>query len=109
MGYYTNYELEYRFLAHEDRFSSVFEEELAKDEKWEIIKEVAKGYGDSIKWYRHDEDMRALSTKYPMILFTLSGKGEESGDIWKKYYCAGKCQVARAQIEYEPFDPDKLS
>lgn len=64
--------------------------------------------GDSVKWYEHEADMRELSSKYPELLLTLSGEGEESGDVWKKYFKGGKCQVAKAKIEIDAFDPKKL-
>jgi hypothetical protein len=40
----------------------------------------------------------------PDVLFTLSGEGEESGDIWRKYYKNGKCQTTAAVIQLDDFD-----
>ena len=45
---------------------------------------------DGIKWYDHHTDMLAHSTKYPDVTFTLSGEGEESGDIWRARYLGGR-------------------
>jgi hypothetical protein len=64
--------------------------------------------GEHCKWYEHDEPMRALSVEFPDRLFTLRGEGEESGDLWVKYYLNGKCQEAKAEITYAPFDEAKL-
>lgn len=61
------------------------------------------------KWYQHEEDFRSFSKANPEILFVLSGEGEESGDIWKKYFLAGKCQVEKAKVVIAPFDPKKLT
>ena len=61
------------------------------------------------KWYEHEGDMRAVSTKFPGVLFTLHGKGEEGGDLWRKYFLDGKCQEARAIIKYPAFDPAELA
>lgn len=64
--------------------------------------------GDSCKWYEHEEDMRRVSKVFPSVLFTLRGEGEESGDIWVKYFKDGKMQVAKAEIKLGPFDPSQL-
>lgn len=76
----------------------------------EIISERV-GYDpfeESCKWYDHDKDMVAVSRDFPDTLFELSGEGEESGDIWKKYFLNGKVQVAKAKIIFEEFDVKKL-
>ncbi len=68
--------------------------------------------GDSnrwCKWYAHEEDLRQLSSRFPDILFTLLGKGEENEDIWVKYFKAGRMQVSHATITFDEFDEHKLS
>ena len=52
------------------------------------------------KWYDYTTDMCKLSAKFPTVLFTLCGEGEESLDTWKEYYLNGKYQSARAKITY---------
>jgi hypothetical protein len=64
---------------------------------------------ESCKWYEHEEQLRKFSTKYPNWLFTLEGKGEEAGDLWKKYFVNGKMQLAKAEIVFDKFEPSKLS
>lgn len=105
MGYNTTYRLKYEFLAHQDRFEKTMLEEM---EQFDCIRDIIIDGTIDCKWYGHNDDMLRLSERYPMVVFTLSGDGEESGDIWKKYYCAGKVQVARANISFEPFDKTKL-
>ena len=63
---------------------------------------------ESVKWYEHDRDMKVLSKKFSTYLFTLNGEGEESGDIWRKYYLNGKCQTAKAVIALDEFDRKRL-
>lgn len=58
---------------------------------------------DSTKWYENETDMKSFSLKFPGVLFTLSGEGEESGDIWKKYFRDGKMQICRAAIVFPEF------
>jgi len=65
-------------------------------------------FGEPNKWYEWEEDMRKFSLKYPDVLFTLDGEGEENGDIWTAYFRNGKCQIERAVIQVMPFDPIKL-
>ena len=65
-------------------------------------------FEDSCKWYDHEADMRTYSTQHPDILFTLSGEGENSGDMWRKYFKNGKMQKALATISYDDFDESKL-
>lgn len=60
------------------------------------------------KWYDHEYDMRSLSERYPGVIFTLHGAGEESGDLWRKYFLNGKMQEVPARIEYDCFDTSKL-
>lgn len=57
---------------------------------------------DSCKWYEHEDDMIKLSKAIPYALFELNGEGEESGDIWKKYFLNGKSQISRAVLTFAP-------
>lgn len=93
MGYYTRYRLEY-------------DEKLLPDNEVDnlidIIDELPiHDYSDSCKWYEHEEEMVSISEQFPTILFILSGEGEESGDIWRKYFKNGKVQVAEAKITFD--------
>ena len=67
--------------------------------------------GDSrevCKWYDHTEDLIKFSINYPTWLFTLSGEGEEAGDVWKLYVLNGKKQLAKAKLTFDDFDFNKL-
>lgn len=89
MGYYTRYELA---IGTDDP-------ELEAKIRAEVIAE--SGYGaidqDTIKWYGHDEDLIKVSKNYPDVLFTLDGEGEESGDVWRKYYKNGETECFSQQ------------
>lgn len=62
----------------------------------------------SCKWYDHESNLKMFSKEYPDYLFELSGEGEESGDIWKKYFHDGKIQTCKSVITFEKFDEKKL-
>ena len=67
------------------------------------------GYGDAAKWYEHENDMARVSLKWPDVVFRLDGDGEETGDLWTKYWSNGKVQTERAaEWVPPPFDPEKL-
>ncbi len=66
------------------------------------------GWNDSCKWYEHEKHMKELSKIYPETTFLLEGEGEESEDIWRKYFKNGKKQVCKARIVFPAFDESKL-
>ena len=124
MGYYTNYSLEIDKSATEltpvtgvdenGNPATVYVKRTIDLVQMESELANACGYeratlfGDSVKWYEHERDMRDFSKKYPDILFILSGEGEENEDVWRAYFKNGKMQKCKAIISFDPFDADKL-
>jgi len=96
MGYYTRYKLEYDVTD-----PRIIQEELVKTVGYDPL-------DDECKWYEHEIDMKKLSEKFSKTLFILSGEGEESEDIWTKYFLNGKSQICKAEIIVPPFDKSKL-
>lgn len=122
MGYNTRYDLEVEGSTYREAVTgedadgnetTIFVTKKISIEKLkkEIANDVGYTYlfGEECKWYGHADDMRKFSKKYPDILFILSGEGEESGDLWRKYFKNGKMQIAEVVITYEPFDEGKLN
>ncbi len=122
MGYETRYRLEVETVKVKKEVkgidangqpATVFIEEYIDAER--IQREISdlSGYqylwSDMCKWYDHEKDMRNISRKYKDVLLKLSGEGEESGDLWVKYFKNGKMQHCEARIEFDPFDESKLS
>lgn len=100
MGYYTFHTLEVsegHIQEHVDQLGSIshYGEDMFE--------------GEQVKWYDREKDMRAHSSNWPELMFTLKGEGEESGDIWIEYYKAGKMQRCEAKITFDEFDENKLA
>lgn len=101
MGYYTNYSLSIHGATTDS-------------EENELIQEVidTSGYSyvfdKACEWYDHESDLKTVSALHPNIVFKLHGEGDESGDLWNKYFKAGKMQECRARIVYDEFDESKL-
>lgn len=105
MSYYTCYELQIDSseIKDMDQFRSCIFEMTPLEEGCS-----EDSYGIYDTWYGHEEDMRNVSRQFPDVLLTLYGEGEGSGDLWCKYFKAGKMQYAPAEIIYPDFDEIKL-
>lgn len=114
MGYHTSYTL--KIYCSEGNVNEESDLELikqlresCKEAEW-VLNSIGEDNGaDDNRWYEHERDMREFSAQYPDFIFALSGKGEEFGDLWTKYFFAGKCQVAKARIHTDAFDLKKLT
>lgn len=101
MGYYTDYNLSF---------------DTSIDERQEVFDYIDETFGEYIdedgytnsKWYHHVDNMRNVSIKFPDVLFTLSGEGEDNGDLWKKYFKNGKVQACYAEIVYPEFNENLM-
>jgi hypothetical protein len=75
--------------------------------------ELARAYApfgyndDTMRWYDHDDDCQAFSRQFPDIVLGLRGEGEDSEDLWMKFYHDGEIQGGQAEIIYPrcPFTP----
>lgn len=95
MGYNTRYELSVLNVAE-------LPEELLEtqvDGDYASIKALVEGYADVMKWYEHEEEMAALSLRFPDYVFELSGEGEDQGDVWVKWFKAGKVWTRKAELK----------
>lgn len=102
MGYYTRYELQSEpNIIETDDFKEKFNQVCGDNEYDYVIEE-------DCKWYQHDENMRDISKLYPFTLFMLDGSGEETGDIWRKYFFNGRMQFCKAAIVFEDFNENNL-
>lgn len=121
MGYETRYSLEVEQtkimkevcgVDREGKPATIFVEEYIDKSFFERDIAELSGYqyvwSDMCKWYDHEVDMRNYSKNFPEVIFKLEGEGEESGDLWVKYFKNGKMQVCKARIEFDPFNEKEL-
>lgn len=105
MGYYTGYTLK----VDPGPAGPIIDDLRRTCEDAEYALDANGNQSELSKWYENEQDLREFSKLYPEHLFTLSGEGEEAGDVWKKYFKDGKCQVAKAVIAIAEFNPKKLA
>lgn len=91
MGYNTKFKL--KADKQEDAIEAYFHEAL--DGTYMSRFYYYEGEGeweseDAWTWYNHEDDMIGLSHKFPEVLFTLDGEGEDNRDIWRSYFKNGK-------------------
>jgi len=115
MGYYTDYQLDPNarsiLISYPYRIRQVIEEfiQLEKgNDPYSYLLDAWLSNGSDLTWYDHQKDMAKLSAAFPDVLFTLSGAGQESDDLWKEYYLRGKVQAAKGEIVYPKFDERML-
>jgi hypothetical protein len=110
MGYNTRYRLDVVTPESSELDKNSIIQDLVSDDEFEAkyaLEEDGSSSG-GCKWYDHEEEMRTFSMKYPTVVFLLEGDGEESGDVWRKYFMNGKCQIAQAKLVFDQFDLRKL-
>lgn len=107
MGYYTNYSLKQEGCPKQDLL--ILESEV---DKMRVFSDGDAEYGWATyaKWYDFDNDMVKLSAKFPDVVFTLDGVGEDSDDEWRHYYKHGMVQYRALEIRrtIHDFDESKL-
>ena len=97
MANQTEYKLTILPALNESSNESLLSEELYNSSirawlYWDINKWLV--------WTSHQQDMIALSKKYPDYLFILDGEGDAKFDIWRSFYKSGKSYTWK--LEYNP-------
>ena len=108
MGYMTIYSLEIESAEWQDAEEIIKDLREGNDGAYCAINENG-GCAEPRKWHSHDKDLKAFSKAFPTRLFKLTGTGEDSGDLWQKYYKDGKVQLCKAVLAFPKYDPKKLS
>lgn len=111
MGYCTRYKLNWDCKKSKTTWDDISDEIALRQKAGTDFFYAVDENGDcsdSCKWYDHETEVAQFSKIYPDVLFELSGEGEESGDIWKKYFKNGKMQLCQVKMTFDPFDESKL-
>jgi hypothetical protein len=105
MGYCTSYT-----LAWDKHDCDVAINEYIRNSEMHnyALEEDGRCYG-SCKWYDHEADMREMSKVFPDAVFDLYGEGEETGDLWHKYFKNGKMQECIGVVEFALYDENLLT
>jgi len=109
MGYYTYYTLDvdpWDMDMNDDDFDR--EMNLLGTESLNqgmfTVRDLVYGDGATCKWYEHEAEMLELSKRYPRLLFSLHGWGEDRYDIWSQFFLDGQCTKAEmAQVIHADF------
>lgn len=89
MGYYTDFSLTMpRNPITPEQLASA----IQRDEELHYALDLDGSNKESSKGYEMDTSLLALSATYPTTIFCLHGVGEESSDVWDKYFAGGKLQ-----------------
>lgn len=107
MGYYTRYTLEVR---GPDDARAAYRDSRGGPATYGDGVHWSGDYAetDKTKWYEHESDMLAVSERHPFLLFVLRGDGEEAGDVWVKFFRAGKVEEHRLDPSTLPDQPSKV-
>lgn len=117
VGYYTNFKVSFKQVAGQDPHLPFLQsdEPVACVPTLNMLLDSAydtfspNGWStDQLKWYEWESDMMEASARMPGVLITLTGSGEEDGDLWRAYFLDGRVQSVRPSIEFPPFDPAQL-
>ena len=100
MGYYTYYTIDIVKDPENqlEEFKAEFNEIIQED--WYE--------GFEAKWYDWENDMINMSKKFPKMMFSLDGNGEEALDIWCAHFCNGQCNYREIQTYWEEFNPEEF-
>lgn len=105
MGYYTRFTLSTRPNEAWDEVEKYVGENYTEND---YLPAIISDDGETYKWYGHMDDVKELSTHFPDVVFVLYGEGEESGDLWYKYFKNGKVQECPGSVTFPPYDESRL-
>jgi len=97
MGYLTKYKLTVKRHKGKSFNMPAIQKELRKINQEEVLYAI---WPESQKWYNWKTDMVRLSTLHPNAHFILNGEGEESDDLWKAHFVAGKHAMYRPTLKW---------
>lgn len=105
MGYYTGFTLT---ASDQEALNSIISDhsEDGDDTFFNFLEKNDGSYSGNCKGYEHEEELAEASKKFPDVLFTLDGHGEEGGDTWRKFFKNG--QVNDSVLTFSEYNPNKM-
>ena len=107
MGYYANFEIEIQNIDKVENIGESVEElcpdlvDCIQDYGGDAEYEVKSGFvAFNAKWYEREDEMKALSERYPELNIRVYGEGED-GVRWVEYYKGGKFEEKEVKIVFE--------
>lgn len=98
MGYRTTFQLNAQPLPAPDPAQAIAEFVEHYPEAFHCLNDDGSTC-ESGKWYDHEAQLKEFSRRYPGLVFTLRGEGEEPGDIWEKDFCNGRMVDRAASVQ----------
>ena len=105
MSYYTSFNLS----VEGGETQNIIKDLHSAYEVSKIALDINGNREDRTYWYNHEKDMTEFSKRYPKILFTLYGEGEDNKDMWREYFKNGKCHTIFANVSFDDFDESMLN
>lgn len=100
MGYETDFKITAEPALTEDLVDDIMETSGYRS----IEYDGSEAWLYGAKWYDYREDMLAVSSRHPDVLFKVEGEGEEQPDLWHHYFRNGKSVRYEAEITYPELD-----
>lgn len=101
MGYYTDY---YIRLSMPNKALIEQLEELSG----EIFEGDNQEVSVNAKWYNCREHLAQITKKFPNVVVSVTGYGEEVADIWHEFWLNGQYQFEQLEIKFKPLCHSKL-
>lgn len=98
MGYYTEFKLKVHPTPSPEDKPAIFSEDFGYWTLGELVDLTESG---AVKWYEHETELMAVSSRWPQYTFILDGVGEEHGDEWRKFFQGGRMECVK-RPEWEP-------
>lgn len=106
MGYYIDFELEIQNIDKAENIEKSVEElcpDLVESIQYNggvAENEIKSGFvAFNAKWYERENELIALSERYPELNITLFCKGEDD-EMWVEYYKEGKFEQGTVSLKY---------
>ena len=112
MGYYTSFELTYEGATEAEVVAALREEVAYLGHRFleglcptcgqaRPSMTLDRIFEETMKWYSWEADLAAVSRALPGATLTLSGEGEEQGDVWRAVAKDGEVTVRRARLVFD--------